>query len=262
MKYLAKNTFFHRLDPRTKVLLSIGSASLIVLLNEPLSLLLLFMLIFFCFVTVTPPGSYIKITLRMLAVIVIATMVSQGFFYYFEPRTPLITFLSKRSGFIGRFTGGISVYKEGLIYGAIQSMRLSSATVLSMVIVMSTHPSDMVLGLRKLGVPEKIAFMLMVSMRFLPVLIEEAKRIIIAQRLRGLRCKGISGSFKSFRYLVVPLIIDSLRQARRISIAAEVRGFTGRRSASKELRFAWLDYSMLCAFVLIIGTALIYRFYR
>lgn len=261
MKYLTKTTFFHRLDPRTKILLSIGSASLIVLLNGPLGLFLLFLVIFACFLSIVPPASYIKTTLRMLAVILVATTISQGFFYYFEPRTPLVTLLSKDSGLIGRFTGGISIYKEGLIYGMVQSMRFFSATVLSMVIVMSTYPSDMILGLRKLGIPEKIGFMLTVSIRFLPALIEEAKRIMIAQRLRGLKHKGIRGNFNSFRHLAVPLIIDSLRYARRIALAAEVRGFTGERAGVKELRFTWLDCSVLCAAAFIIGIVVKYRFW-
>ena len=245
MKYLDKSTFFHRLDPRTKILLSIGGSCLIVLLKTPLSLLFLFLVILAFFLSIKPSATSIKTTLRMLALILFTTAISQGFFYYFEPRTPLVTILEKDSGLLGKLTGGIALYKEGLIYGTIQSLRMFSAIVMSMVIVTSTYPSDMILGLRKLGVPEKIAFVLTVSIRFLPSLIEEGKRIMIAQRLRGLRSKGIRGNFKSFRYLVIPLTIDSLRHARRIALAAEVRGFTGKRSGIKELRFTWLDAATL-----------------
>lgn len=233
---------------------------MIVILNSPLSLFLLFLVVFAFFLGMGPPLSYIKAALKIIVIAFLATMISQGFFYYFEPRTPLLILLNKDSGPIGRFTGGIAIYKEGLAYGMIQSMRLFSATLMSMVVVMSTYPSDLVLGLKKLGVPEKIGFMLTVSIRFLPVLTEEAKRIMIAQKLRGLRLKGMRGNFKGFRYLVMPLIIDSLRQARRIALAAEVRGYTGKRTEVRELKFAHLDGALLLVAVVILAIAIKYRF--
>ncbi|MEI6152502.1 MAG: energy-coupling factor transporter transmembrane component T [Deltaproteobacteria bacterium] len=260
MKYLDKITVFHRLDPRTKILLSIGCACMIVVLDSPLNLFLLFLAAFACFLAMGPPASYIKAAFKIMAIAFLATMISQGFFYYFEPRTPLLVLLNKDSGPIGRFTGGISLYKEGLTYGMVQSMRLFSAALISMVIVMSTYPSDLVLGLKKLGVPEKIGFMLTVSIRFLPVLTEEAKRIMIAQRLRGLRLKGMRGNFKGFRYLIIPLIIDSLRHARRIALAAEVRGYTGKRTEVRELKFTRLDCALLLAAIVILGAAIKHRF--
>ena len=102
--------------------------------------------------------------------------------------------------------------------------------------------------------------MLTVSIRFLPVLTEEAKRIMIAQRLRGLRLKGMRGNFKGFRYLIIPLIIDSLRHARRIALAAEVRGYTGKRTEVRELKFTRLDCALLLAAIVILGAAIKHRF--
>lgn len=220
MRYISRATFFHHLDPRTKILMSLACACLIVILNTSFSLFGLFIILLAAFFSVKPPLSYIKITTYLMGMAIVATVISQGFFYYFEPRTPILTILPKDAGLIGKLTGGISIYREGLIYGVVQSMRLFSATLLSMVIVMSTHPSDLILGLKRFGVPEKIGFMLTVSIRFLPVLAEEAKRILVAQRLRGLRIKGLRGSIRGFRFLIEPLIIDSLRKARRIALAA------------------------------------------
>lgn len=260
MRYLNKDTIFHQLDPRTKIFISLTCAILVVILDSPITLLALFTTLLVGFLLLKPPFSYIKIASWLMAIALIGTIISQGLFYYFKPRTPLVTILPKEFGLLGQITGGIYVYKEGLIYGTIQSLRLFSAMLLGMIIVMTTYPSDLILGLNKLGMPEKIGFMLMVSIRFLPVLIEEVKRILIAQKLRGLKLKGLTGTFKGFSFLLLPLIIDSLRNARRIALAAEVRAFSGKRKSIKSLKFGWLDWVTLDIISLITILAIKHRF--
>jgi len=260
VRYLNGDSVFHRLDARTKIFLSLASACLIVILNTAGSLFALFMLLFCGFFLIRPPASYIRTMLYLMIVTLFATLISQGFFYYFEPRTPIFTIIRSDTPIIGRLTGGVYFYREGLLYGAIQSMRLFSATLLSMIIVMTTYPSDLILGLNKIGVPEKIGFMLTISIRFLPLLMEGTKRIITAQKLRGLRLKGLRGGIKGFRYLIVPLTIDCLRKARRIALAAEVRGFTGKRTEIKEPRFTSLDWIALIVMPTALALAIWHRF--
>ncbi|MBN1614725.1 MAG: energy-coupling factor transporter transmembrane protein EcfT [Deltaproteobacteria bacterium] len=242
MKFVSRNTLFHRLDPRTKIGMSLMCACLIVLLRTPEGLLALLSILLATFFFVRPPAAYVRTLLYLMGTAVIFTMISQGFFYYFEPKTPVFTIVPENWGWIGRVTGGLAVYREGLIYGAVQSLRLCSAMVLSMTVVMSTYPSDLILGLERIGVPEKVGFVVTVSIRFLPAIIEEAKRILTAQKLRGLKGKGVRGGFRVLRYLLPPLIIDSLRHARRIALAAAVRAYTGERTHVRTLQFSRTDW--------------------
>jgi len=260
VKYLNGDSVFHRLDARTKIFLSLTLACLVVVLNTAGSLFALFILLLGSFFLIRPPASYIRTMLYLMTVALFATLISQGLFYYFEPRTPIFTIIRSDTPVIGRLTGGVYLYREGLFYGAIQSMRLFSAALLSMIIVMTTYPSDLILGLNKLGIPEKLGFMLTISIRFLPLFMEGTKRIITAQKLRGLRLKGLRGGIKGFRYLVVPLTIDCLRKARRIALAAEVRGFTGKRTEIKEVRFTSLDWIALIVMPMALALAIWQRF--
>ena len=260
MRYLNGGSVFHRLDARTKIFLSLTLACLIVILNTAGSLFVLFMLLLGGFFLIRPPASYIRTMLYLMTMALFATLISQGLFYYFEPRTPIFTIIRSDTPMIGGLTGGVYLYREGLFYGAIQSMRLFSAALLSMIIVMTTYPSDLIFGLNKLGIPEKLGFMLTISIRFLPLFMEGTKRIIIAQKLRGLRLKGLRGGIKGFRYLIVPLTIDCLRKARRIALAAEVRGFTGKRTEIKELRFTSLDWIALIIMPMALALAIWQRF--
>ena len=217
-------------------------AFLIVLLRTPEGLFALFSILLVAFLSVRPPGNYVRTLFFFMGLAVIFTVISQGFFYYFEPKTPVLTIIPENWGLIGKVTGGVAVYREGLTYGVLQSLRLCSALLLSMIIVMTTYPSDMILGLERIGVPEKVGFVVTVSIRFLPAIMEEAKRIMTAQKLRGISGKGFSGGLRVMRYLLPPLIIDSLRQARRIALAAEVRAYTGERTHVRTLKFARTDW--------------------
>jgi energy-coupling factor transport system permease protein len=230
-----------------------------VILDNPLNLFILFAITLLGFILLKPPLFYIKIVSYLIVIALVGTSFSQGFFYYFEPKTVLFTILPKDFGFLGRITGGIYLYKEGLIYGLIQSLRLFSIILICMIIVMTTHPSDLILGLNKLGLSEKIGFMLTVSIRFLPDLIEEAKRILIAQKLRGVKLKGIKGSFKAFGYLLLPLLINNLRKASRLSLAAQVRGFCGKRRPVKTIKFKWFDWIIFMILLIAIVLAIRYR---
>ncbi|MGP8153886.1 MAG: energy-coupling factor transporter transmembrane component T family protein [Smithella sp.] len=245
MKYLDKETFIHRLDPRTKIILGLMVAILIVVLKNPLGLLLLFSSVLILFGILRPAKRTIKAMLIIMVTALVFTMISQGFFYTLEPRTIIITILSPYAGLPGKITGGIVLYREGIIYGALQSLRLFSAMLLSAVIVMSTYPSDLLLGMESMGMPERIGFVITVSIRFIPSLSDEARRIFLAQRMRGLKVKGIRGWFRAFYRLLPPLIIDSLRNARRIALAAEVRAFNGNRTKLKELKFSLRDWTFL-----------------
>jgi len=231
---------FHQIDPRTKIIISGLAAILVVILKNPYHLFFLYLLFLIFYLLIKPPKANNKLIMFLTASIVIGTMISQGFFYYFEPKTKIFTILP-----------GLSLCREGIFYGAIQSLRMLVVLMVGFVIVLTTHPSDLIFALTRFKLPEKASFMLTLSIRFLPSLLGEARRILIAQQLRGLKLKGIKGTVKSFYHLSIPLVINSLRTARKIALAAEVRGFSGRRNSVKESKFSLLDGTVFLFFFTI-----------
>jgi energy-coupling factor transport system permease protein len=51
------------------------------------------------------------------------SMFSQALFFAQTPRTPVMVLLEPGAGILGSFTGGIAVYREGILYGAVQGLR-------------------------------------------------------------------------------------------------------------------------------------------
>jgi energy-coupling factor transport system permease protein len=137
------------------------------------------------------------------------------------------------------------------------SLRLLSVLSAGALVAFTTYPSDLILALNKLRVPHSFAFMLTLALRFLPETVEQGKRILVAQQLRGAGGKGPASAARRFRLLVVPLLAASLRSARQVALAAEVRAYSPRRVPSKDLRFSSVDWAIMAGLVLLAigGTA-------
>ena len=230
----------HTLDARVKIAWSVVISLLAVILIDPLFLAGLLILTVLPWFVVRPPFARIRMLLILVVITTLGTMISQGFFYGREPRTELLTLLP-----------GLSLSQEGVIYGAIVSVRLLSVLTAGMLVILTTHPSDLILALTKLRVPYWFAFMLTLALRFLPETIEQAKRIMVAQELRGAGGKGLISAGRRFRLLLVPLLAASLRSARQVALAAEVRAYSAHRIPSKDLRFSPVDWWVMGGLTLL-----------
>jgi energy-coupling factor transport system permease protein len=254
IKYYDRRTFFHDLDPRVKILWSLGFSLLIVLAKEPWMLFSLFLMAALSLLWVNPPIVRGKAFWILMATIVLGTMISQGFFYYFRPRTALLTLLREDFPVLGKLTGGIRLYREGLLYGAVQSLRMLSTLSLGLLLVTTTHPSELIFGLTWLKVPRVLANMVTVAVRFLPGFLEEGRRILMAQQIRGAGSRGLRGRVRSFKLMAIPLIVGALKTARQLSLAAEIRGFQGDFPRAKAWRFSPIDrwgLALLILFLLV-----------
>ncbi len=124
---------------------------------------------------------------------------------------------------------GFSV--EALRVAGIFSVRLILMIVAATVMTMVTSPSEigdavMMIARVKGRVGRRaaeFASLLSISMRFVPVMFEEAERIKAAQMLRGQSMSGIANKVRFAVGLVVPLIDSSLRRATNLGFALEAR---------------------------------------
>ena len=238
--YFDRPSPVHALDPRVKIGWSVTISLLAVVLQQPILLAGLFAVTIAPWCLVRPPLARLRLLFVLLGTTVFGTMISQGVFYGFEPRTELLTLLP-----------GLSLCREGVVYGAVVSLRLLSVLSAGALVVFTTYPSDLILALTKLRVPHSFAFMLTLALRFLPETIEQGKRILVAQQLRGAGGRGLWSAIRRFRLLVVPLLAVSLRSARQVALAAEVRAYSPNRIPSKDLHFARTDWAILTGLILL-----------
>lgn len=144
----------------------------------------------------------------------------------------------------------------GLVAGARAGVEAALELVAMLVAAASlTHATEPVrladalaqlLGfLERVRVPVRdFTLVLTLALRFLPTVMEEAQRIVLAQRARGAVFEGSPlARGKRFLPLAVPLFAGCLRRADTLALAMEARGFSTsvRRTQLEPLRFQALD---------------------
>jgi energy-coupling factor transport system permease protein len=126
--------------------------------------------------------------------------------------------------------GGLNIfYVEGLLFGLTVCCRLLIPMLAFQLVFMTCEPSDIVLGLVRIGVPYRIAFLFSTTFRFVPLLFQELEGMKEAQRLRGIDIDGIGILRKlvALARLLVPLIIICLTKAQHVEIALQAKAFSG-----------------------------------
>ena len=248
------------LHPRTKIVILAVVGCLVVLLDSPISLAVCF-LASTCLVA-RSRASWHQIRLLILVVLLgtWGLVYSQAIFYNEFPRTPIFTLIHRDFPVIGEVTGGIRFYREGLLYGAVQSLRFNTTLAIGCFIVWTTPPRDLLVALVQLGVPYSLAFMVTTALRYFPLIGAEAVTVVRLQRLRGFRyfrlnpIRTFSGILNSLR----PILMNNVRRATQLGEAVESRGFSpevaaGNRTSLRAVKMGRCDGGLT---VLILGCLL------
>lgn len=155
---------------------------------------------------------------------------------------------------------------RGSEQGLFLCLRLGLVVGIGSIVSLTTCPTDLAdsveWGLRKLPGSgrgaSRAALILVLAWTFVPVLVEEARRLRQAQRARG-GCPrgGWLGEALAWRSTWVPLMIGALHSSEGLALAMEARGFggTGRRSFYREFRLRRSDLAvtLLCVGALVGG---------
>jgi energy-coupling factor transport system permease protein len=137
---------------------------------------------------------------------------------------------------------GTPISAESLSYGATQLLRFITFITIGFPIAYAIAPSDLGPALARLRIPEKFAFAVDLTYRFIPSLAADLQETIDAQRVRGYEWdKGKGGPIARIRRtvpLIIPLTMNAIVGAEDTIDAMDLRGFgTGRRTWLRELRY-------------------------
>jgi len=111
--------------------------------------------------------------------------------------------------------------------------------------------------LKKLGIPVyELSLMMSISLRFIPTLIEETGRIMSAQKARGadFETGKLTQRAKALLPLLIPLFVSAFRRADELAVAMECRCFNGGqgRTRMKQLQMHGQDFgAFICGAALM-----------
>ena len=154
-------------------------------------------------------------------------LLTQSIFYVQHPRTVLIELISPQTPLIGPLTGGVAIYLEGALYGAVQSLRFLTLMTAGLTLVWTTSPQALLQGLRRLRLPFKAAFMVTTALRFLPAIATEARITLAAMRARGypMRPSRPWSYLGALAAALGPILFRNIRRASMLADSVESRGF-------------------------------------
>ncbi len=221
-QYFPGNTIVHRLDPRTKLILVVVYIVALFIANTYLSYAILIAVVVAAVaVSKVSPGAIVR-NLKPLLVILILTVVLNVL--YTDGRVLVQFWIFK-------------ITAEGISRSIQMLLRIVLLITGTFLLTYTTSPIALTDGiellfspLKKLHVPvHELAMMMSIALRFIPTLIEEADKIMSAQKARGASFDTgrLTERAKALVPLLVPLFISAFRRADELAVAMECRCYHG-----------------------------------
>lgn len=218
-------TWAQRLNGRTKLLFLFLFAILMITVDNPRTLFVLFTLTLLLHMVARTSIYKWKVLAVLLLLGLWGSMFSQALFFAQTPRTPLFVIISPEAPLLGQLTGGLYIYREGILYGAVQGLRSAAMLSLGLLVCWTSDPRQLLQALLAWRLPPQLAFMLVTAIRFLPVLAAETGEVITALQLRSDSQSGRTAVLRHLPYIAKPLLARCLRRAQTLALSVVSRGF-------------------------------------
>ena len=239
-QYIPGESIVHRLDPRTKIILSLV---IIVALFVITSISGYAILLGFLVAATLLSGIGVRIVLKGLRPLVAILVITFLLHLFMNPGRMIFTI------------GPLTATYEGVYRGVFMVGRLVLLVIVTSLLTLATSPIQLTDGteyllrpLTRLGVPShELAMMMTIALRFIPTLLGEADKIMKAQMARGADFE--SGNMvqraKGLIPLLVPLFVSAFRRADELAMAMESRCYRGGkgRTRLRQLRLSSIDYA-------------------
>ena len=165
----------------------------------------------------------------------------------------------------------VQIYTDGVLGAFFIMMRLIIIVTLSTILTLSTKPTDLNLGLERLLKPlsivkinaEEIAMIISIALRYIPTLLDEANKIMLAQASRGVDFK--EGKFRDkvmqIISLLVPMFIISFKRSDELANAMEARNFVPGRPRTRLhiLKWNYVDTLVIVFVTIVLAVSIVLR---
>lgn len=249
-QYFPGTSFVHRLDPRTKIVLTIAYMVALFCSNNIAGLIFagIFMVVI-NFVSKVPVNTVLKSIKPVLPIVLLTSLINA----FYIPGTPIFKFYFMIMTFEGvKLAVFVAVRLVFLIVGT------SMMTYTTSPIALSDGLEELMKPLKYIKVPvHELSMMMSIALRFIPTLVEETDKIISAQKARGtdFETGSLMKRIKALLPILIPLFVSAFRRAEELSLAMECRCYHGGegRTRLRRLKLAKGDYIAFLVFVLLFG---------
>lgn len=231
---------FTGIDPRARILSVIAFALVTVSLRSPAVAACAFTLGVLAATGSQPPRDLLRrlVVLEGFMLVVLITLP------FTLPGQALLSF------------GPLTATREGLLYAVLIILKAHAVVLALMGLVGSLEPATLGHALARLGMPQKLVHLLLLTIRQIEVLQEEHLRLRQAMRARAFIARSDRHTWVSYGNLVGMLLVRSLERARRIHAAMRCRGLHGRLLLLDSGHWRPADTVFLVVLVLLLSALL------
>lgn len=254
-QFFPGNSILHKLDPRTKILLSTVFIVAVFVASTP-----------FAFFLVTLFTAFLMAVSGIRASVIFKGIKPILFILVFTTLINILLTRGKGDPLLSFWI--VTIYKEGLIRAFFMTLRVILLIIgTSLLLTYTTSPISLTDGLESLLSPlEKVhipvhifSMMMTIALRFIPTLVEETEKIMNAQKSRG--ADFTSGNLirraKSLIPLLIPLFASAFKRAEELAVAMECRCYRVDKKRTKmthrRMRATdWLSLLFIAAFLAVV----------
>ncbi len=119
---------------------------------------------------------------------------------------------------------------------AVFILKLHFVLWVNLFLVYTSEPRDVVRSLRKLRTPRELCIMIVIILRFFPVMFDEAVAVYQAQHARGFELRRLLNP-SNWLPLAVPLVVNVMKKSHDLAITMELKGIfdTDRFGAGRDV---------------------------
>lgn len=234
-RYMPGNSWIHRLDARTKLVLSIAFIFVIFFANNVIGYAVATI---FTLLAIMLTGLGVGVFIRGVRPLILLMLITTLFQLFFV-----------QTGDVLIHWWFIKITVDGVVNSIVVFVRFMLIIMFSTILTLTTQPLAVADGMesllkpfKKMGLPvSELALMLSIALRFVPTLMDEAQSIMNAQRARGVRFNegSLMTRIKSFVPLLIPLFVNAIKRAIELGDAMEARGYRGGDQRTKYRVLTW-----------------------
>ena len=228
-QYFPGDTLVHRLDPRTKLVMTVLYIVVLFIAKGPVSYLAVFLFLAICIGVSRIRLKTILSGLKPILILILITAILN--LLYNRGETVLLRFWR------------ITITLEGVFTALTMALRIVMLIAGTLLLTYTTSPLQLtdrlerlLNPLKKIHVPvHELSMMMSIALRFIPTLIEETDKIMNAQKARGAEFDtgNLIQKAKAMLPLLVPLFISAFRRADELATAMESRCYHGGEGRTK-----------------------------
>ncbi len=226
-KFSEGNSFFHKLDPRVKILVALFFSVIVAVSDKYTSL---WGALFLAVAAVIAARLKTKEVISRLLVV-------NSFIFLLWLMLPF-TFQGEKVYTLG--TLGIS--QEGIKYALLITIKSNSIILAGIALLSTTSIFNLVHALRHLHFPDKLTQLFFFSYRYIQTIHSEYIRLINALKIRSFKPQTNFHTYRTYAYLVGMMLVRSYDRSKRVYDAMLCRGFKGKFWTLNHFAFKKSDF--------------------